>query len=150
MEKMDILFDISREENKQRCYLEERYRLCMRNKDYDFYNDQKTTRIAKRTAAVEKLTTRNSSKEQCHQKSPTTSKRLPLESTVANIDALQLFVSVLLHFVHRKIDCLAVAKDLQQNRSTWLSLGFICDRFQLRFQPQRPMRSPKASILTIF
>ena len=54
---MESFFDILRENNAQRSHLENVYWLCMCEKDYAFYTDQRTTRAAKCFAAVEKLTT---------------------------------------------------------------------------------------------
>ena len=46
IEKTNTLFDIFREDDKQRSYLEKEYLLRMCSKDYDFYCDQKISRIA--------------------------------------------------------------------------------------------------------
>ena len=59
MKKKESFFDIFCENNAQRRHLENVYWLRMCEKDYAFYTDQKTTRAAKCTAAVEKLTTGN-------------------------------------------------------------------------------------------
>ena len=55
--KTESLYDIFCKDNTQRRHLENEYRLPMCEKDYAFYTDQKTTRAAKSTAAIEKLTT---------------------------------------------------------------------------------------------
>ena len=55
--KMESLFDIFLEDNTQRRHLESVYRLRMREKDYAFYSGHKTTRAAKSTVAIQKLTT---------------------------------------------------------------------------------------------
>ena len=57
----------------------------MCEKDYAFYTDQKTTRAAKCTAAIEKLTTRDIRFKRKAEslEPPSTSKRLELE-TVSN------------------------------------------------------------------
>ena len=46
VEKMDTLFRIFCEDDKQRSYIEKEHLLRMCSKDYDFYCDQKISRIA--------------------------------------------------------------------------------------------------------
>jgi len=54
---MDKLFDIFFSDDKQRRQLEKQHLLRMTDKDFEFYSDQKGSRLMKRFVIVETLTT---------------------------------------------------------------------------------------------
>ena len=139
MEKMESFFDTFREDIAQRRHLETVYWLRMFEKDCAFYTEQKTTRAAICTAAIEKLTTGNIRLKRRAEllKSPSISKRFESErvsndsimhlsdtdsvgsdSSQSTSDDPLLFMS----------DC---DSKLQQARINLPSLALICERFQL-------------------
>ena len=73
--------------------MEAAHGLRMSSKDYEFYNDQKTTRVSKCTSVVEKLTPSDVKFKLKHwySEAPTTSKISRLDSdAVANTDIATL------------------------------------------------------------
>ena len=82
-EKLDYLFDIFCEDKRQRRILEAAHCLRMCSKDYEFYNNQKTSRISKCTSVLEKLTPSTDVKfkqKHSYSEAPTTSKLSRLDS----------------------------------------------------------------------
>ena len=133
VEKLDYLFDIFCEDKRQRRILEAAHgrRIC--SKDYEFYNNQKTTRISKCTSVLEKLTPSDVKFKQKHSYSeaPTTS-RLDSDA-VANTDIATLSdeqsVSAASQCSSENSLAQIDEEDLQQNRSRWPNLAFICYRY---------------------
>ena len=109
--KLNSLSDIFCEDNTQRRRLENVYGLRMCEKDYAFYTEQKTTRAAKSTAAIEKLTTGDIRFKQRAEslESPSRNKRLVLD-TVSNNN--------IMHF----LDTASVGSDSSQSTSDDLFL----------------------------
>ena len=108
----------------------------MCSKDYEFYNNQKTTGISKCTSVLEKLTPSDVKFKQKHSYSeaPTTSKISRLDSdAVANTDITALsddqFVSAGSQCPSENSLAQIDEEDLQQNCSRLPNLAFICDRY---------------------
>ena len=136
VEKLDHLFDIFCEDKRQRRILEAAHGLRMCSKDYEFYNNQKTTRISKCTSVLEKLTPSDVKFKQKHlySEAPTTSKISRLDSdAVANTDIATLSddqsVSAASQCPSENSLAQIDEEDLQQNRSRWPNLALICDRY---------------------
>ena len=136
VEKLDHLFDIFCEDKRQRRILEAAHGLRMCSKDYEFYNNQKTTKISKCTSVLEKLTPSDVKFKQKHlySEAPTTSKISRLDSdAVANTDIATLSddqsVSAASQCPSENSLAQIDEEDLQQNRSRWPNLALICDRY---------------------